>query len=250
MATTPTLFNQNTAAPPVPGSTMNRYKTQQVSRNYQVRLEVRGDQQLLKTGGKIFPIIANLPERYNMDFSSSWSSPFARSDISSVAGSLAGQKYGAAAQAITGGALNVLGISSRLKSQSIQVWDSTSPMTFSTQMIFNAQTDSMSEVKERHRALLKLCAPSEGPGGVLFQPGPTVAGAVRDAISFSENSRQIDMYIGNYLKLENVVINSVSSDVSTLCTADGIPLNMTINISVSSFFSSFTSEDIDKMFLP
>jgi len=229
-----------------------RVKTYQsdmgVSQAYQVRLEVRGDKQLLATGGRIFPIIASLPERYNIEFSSSWSSPFAKSDMSSLAGAIGGSKYGAMAAAIANGALNVAGISTRLKSQSVQVWDSTSSMSFSIQMIFNALSNSATDVRDKHRALLKLCAPSENAVGVLTQPGPTIASATSAALGFSGDSRKISLYIGRYIVLDNVIITGVSSDVSTLCDINGIPINMTINLQVQSFFSCFTSEDIDKMF--
>lgn len=237
--------SQNTAV--APGATASKYSTPSANPHYQVRLEVRGDQSLMKSGGNIFPIVAYLPERYNIDFSSQWSSPFSRTDIASAVGAAAG-KYGGVAQAITQGALNVAGISTKLKAQSVQVWDSTSPMTFSIQMVFNAEENAATDVRDKHRALLKLCAPSEGTMGVLSQPGPTIASSVGGAIGISGDSRQIDLYVGSYLRLQNVIVTNVSSDVSTLCDSSGIPINMTIGLTVESFFSCFTSEDIDKMF--
>lgn len=240
-----------TAIPPS-AEASQRYRSgtsTEVSEAYQVRLDVRGgDKQLLSSGGRIFPIVANLPERYNIDFSSSWSAPFSKSDISSVVGAVGGAKFGALGAAVAAGALNVAGISSRLKSQSVQVWDSTSPMAFSIQMVFNAISNSSVDVRDKHRALLKLCAPSESAIGVLTQPGPTVAGAVGSSLGLSEDSRKITLYIGKYLVLDNVIVTGVSSDVSTLCDINGIPINMTIGLQVQSFFSCFTSEDIDKMF--
>ena len=241
----PVISQQGTASRPADSPNGHR-DSGKIAQIYQIRLEVRGDKQLLSSGKNIFPIVANLPERYSIDFSSSWSSPFAKSDLSSLAG-LAG---GAAGEAIAAGALAVAGISSKLKSQSVQVWDSTSPMSFSVQMIFNAETNSEADVRDKHRALLKLCAPSEGPGGVLFQPGPTIAGKVGDMLRTSDTSRNITLFLGRYIMLDNVIIKGVSSDVSTLCDIKGIPINMTINLQVESFYSSFTSEDIDKMFSP
>jgi len=238
--------SQNTAV--VPGAASTKYSTPSANPHYQVRLEVRGgDQALTRTGGKIFPIIAFLPERYNIDFSSQWSSPFSRTDIASAVGAAAG-KFGGIAQAITQGAFNIAGISTKLKAQSVQVWDSTSPMAFSIQMVFNAEENAATDVRDKHRALLKLCAPSEGTAGILTQPGPTIASATGSAIGISGDSRQIDLYIGSYLRLQNVIVTNVSSDISTLCDASGIPINMTIGLTVESFFSCFTSEDIDKMF--
>lgn len=237
--------SQNTAV--VPGAASTKYSTPVANPHYQVRLEVRGDQALTKTGGKIFPIVAYLPERYNIDFSSQWSSPFGRNDLASAAAAASG-KYGGMASMITQGALNIAGISTKLKAQSMQVWDSTSPMTFSIQMVFNADENAASDVRDKHRALLKLCAPSQNGLGVLTQPGPTVASVSGAALGIAENSRQIDLYIGNYLKLQNVIVTNVSSDMSTLCDSAGIPINMTIGLTVESFFSCFTSEDIDKMF--
>jgi hypothetical protein len=63
-------------------------------------------------------------------------------------------------------------------------------------------------------------------------------------------SRQINLRVGKYLYLRNVVITSVSSDVDSLFDVNGIPIAMTIAVEICSFYSCFTAEDIDLMFTP
>jgi hypothetical protein len=57
------------------------------------------------------------------------------------------------------------------------------------------------------------------------------------------------MEIGDYLLLNSVVIKGVSADMTSLCDAQGIPIGMTVNVDVESFFSCYTVQDIDAMFM-
>lgn len=208
---------------------------------YQIVLDVRNDQSVDSSGRRIFPLVGNLSEQFNLEFSSSWDSPFARTGINDLLGRVSGLDSESIA-----GALGAVGMSNKIKHQTAQVWQESSPLSFNVEMIFRAQKDSLREVKDRHRALLKLAAPSElanTGGAVLRAPGPTLSGKLIDP-----NSRQITLYIGRYLKVENVVIKSVSSDVECLFDKDGIPQAMTIALAVESYYSSFSTNDIDKMF--
>lgn len=208
--------------------------------NYQVVLDVEGDPALAKDSA--FPIVSNLPERYHIEFSASWSSPFSKNYLGDAADAIGGPMAGAALDI----ASKATGISTKLKSQSVQVWEQSSPLAFSIDLIFVAKTNTIKDVRDKHRALLKLAAPSEmgeGKGQVLVQPGPVIVNT-----SIGANTRKISMSIGNYLYLDNVVVNSVSSDVSTLCDEQGIPMHMVINVGVSSFYACFTTQDIDRAF--
>lgn len=214
---------------------------------YQVVLDVRGDQTLTSDGNsKIFPIVAALPERYNLNFSSDWSSPFSNTTAADFAGKVAGG--GAVGEAVKFGTnmlSKAVGVSTKLKSQSVQVWDGSSAFAMSLDLIFHAKTNTETDVRDKHLALLKLTAPSEtGPGGqVLVQPGPIIADQV-----WNEKSRKISLQLGTYLYFDNVVIRNVGSDVETLCDEKGIPIGMTINIEVTTLYASFTAQDIERAF--
>lgn len=207
--------------------------------HYMVQLNVTGDSKIAQLNPGVFPLRANLPERWHLNFSSQWQSPFAKNYLSEAAGKIGGDK----AQGVVDATSAVAGIPTRLKSQSVQVWESSSPMSFNLDLTFNAREDSDLEIRKRHKALLQLAAPSQ-KGEMLIQPGPIIA----DKVINKDNSRNISLQIGKYIFLDNVVITSVSSDVVTLCDVRGIPISMTINIEVQSFYSCFTVEDIEAMF--
>lgn len=241
-----TVTNQGTAAVPSDNSLEHTRKFD-VSRNYQVELSVRGDITKDSTGRNIFPIVASLPERYHIEFSSNWSTPFSRSG---VADAIASKTRGIVSADMVQQAFGAAGISDRLRMQSANIWESSSPMQFNVDFVFAAIDNSLTEIKDRHRALLKLSAPSQAGdgvalGNVLFAPGPTLAG---NTFKTGPGYRMITLRLGNYITIENVVINSVSSDITTICDEDGTPLYATINVGIMSFFSCFTTQDIDKMF--
>lgn len=219
------------------------------NRDYRVVIDVTGDEALLQPPGgaarKIFPIEANLPERFHIELTSQWAMPFNNATAGSAAGGIAGALgvpgsgfIGAAADA----ALGAAGIGSKAKSMGYQTWESTSPLQFNLDLVFYANENTEREIRERHLALLKLCAPSTAMGGeVLIAPGPRL-------IDGGRAGRSITLYIGRYLQIENVIINSVGSDVVTMMDENGIPVAMTINIGVTTWNAFISGEELDKMF--
>ncbi len=215
-----------------------------VNDRYLVTLDVQGNESLDTSGRRIFPIVANLPERFNMQFASQWDSPFARTSLSDAASAAT---KGAVSSETIAGVAGAFGIGRLNKYQTAQVWQSSSAMSFEIEMVFRAINNSATDVRDKHIALLKLAAPSLIAGGLLHAPGPTLAGKTSSSIDVG-NSREITLTLGRYLKLRDVVITSVSSDVTCLFDADGIPQAMTIALGVQSFFACFTTDDIDGMF--
>lgn len=206
--------------------------------NYQIQLHVTNDTTLDSEGRRIFPIVAFLPEKFNIQFSSQYNTPFARS-LSDIIAKVGGEVAGA----LSATAAAAAGIGTKLKSTTIQMWEESSPLTFSVDFVFQAITNTIADVQDKHRALLKLCAPSLGPDGqTLHSPGPTV---------FSEvmNGRTITLQIGSYLRMSPVIVKSVSSDVDTILDKNGIPMSMSVNVQIESLYSCFTTQDIDQMFL-
>lgn len=239
MPSGPLFTNVGTATPPAAADTKSLTG---VIPHYQVRIEVAGSESLDSKGKKIFPIIANLPERFNMEFTSQWDTPFARTSAGDVAAAKSGGKISAD---LLNSGLGATGLGKTLKSQSYQVWQESSPMMFNLELIFRAVTNSESDVREKHIALLKLAAPSTILGQGLRAPGPSIRNQILD----SSTSRSITLYIGKYLRMKNVVVKSVSSDVTCLFDIQGIPQAMSIGIGVESFNSCFTTEDIDDLFM-
>lgn len=222
------------------------------NRSYQIVIDVQGDEALLKPVGgaqrKIFPISANLPERFHMEMSSNWTMPFEGMTAGSAAGSAA-QFLGAGAASQTIGnavdtGLGAAGIGQKLKSQMLQVWESSSPLEMNFDLIFYAHSNTETEIKQRHLALLKLCAPSSLVGSeVLEAPGPKVIEGAT-----SNSGRQINVFVGNYIQLTNVIVRSVGSDIVSLFDDNGLPIGMSINISVCTWNACVTGEDLDNMF--
>lgn len=247
--------NVGTAQRPSATSAMQAFdNTYQIAPQYQIVLDVRGDQTLVSdgSGAKVFPIIAALPENYNLSLSADWDSPFQNMSATDVIskGVFGDSKFkGMSLQSIASGGANLLGkamgVSSHLKAQSLKVWNGSSGVRFNFNMVFHAQTNAKTDIRDKHIALLKLVAPTEtGPGGqILTQPGPVLVDSL-----WNEKSRKISLQLGTYLFFDNVIIHSVGADMETLCDADGTPIAMTVALDIETFYSSFSTQDIDRAF--
>lgn len=211
------------------------------NRRYKVLIDVRGEEAATlgagPNGSRIFPMEANLPERFHMEMSAQWGMPFAQASLPEA---IAGNGIGGAV--LNAGAA-AAGVGTKAKSQFVQAWDQTSPLQFSLDLIFYAQESTEREIKQRQLALLKLVAPSS-KGEMLIAPGPRLLGEGL----LNVEGRQIDIYIGSYLKLQNVIITNVGTDVVTLMDNNGIPIAMTINLGFQTWNACVTTEDLDAMF--
>lgn len=229
------LSNIGIALPPAASS-------KPVDRKYKVMLEVKGFGKTKRGGPEDFVIIANLPEQFHMEFASQWRKPFEKYSAGELANT-----FRPGAGDIVNDAIGASGFVPKLKEQSYQIWDNGSPFQANLELLFYANESTEREVREKHVALLKLAAPSElissAAGTVLRAPGPTIVGQTIDA-----NSRRINLYIGEYLTVRNVIVTNVSSDIYCLFDNKGIPIGMAIGISVESFNSCFTADDIDDAF--
>lgn len=234
----PELSNANTAVRPVVQVQRNAYaKLNGIQPQYQIVIDVQGDEALLQ-GTSVFPIIASLPERYSLNLSSQWDAPFANKSIGEAFGAFGAP---AAASAVIDQGLTTIGIGTRNKYQLAQVWQSSSPVNFNLDLVFNAITNTHTDVRNKHISLLKLIVPSDIGAGVLQAPGPNL-------VASNLQGRLITLYLGTYLKIENVIVKNVGSDIQTICGEDGIPHSMTINVEFESFFAGTTTQDLDKMF--
>jgi hypothetical protein len=216
------------------------------NRKYKVLIDVRTDENINNAGAgggnSIFPLEANLPERFHMELQSSWSMPFAQAGVGELANTLGGGM----AQTVVEGAAAAAGVGTKFKGQHVQTWTDTSPLDINLDLIFYAQQSTDREIKQRQLALLKLCAPSTKAGGqVLIAPGPRLLGK---SIADGVEGRRIDVYIGTYLTLRNCIIKSVGTDIVTLMDRNGNPIGMSLNIGISTWNAAITTEDLDEMF--
>jgi hypothetical protein len=229
------VVNQGTALPPNNAGYTSLAGT---PNDYLIRLVVVGDDTLSKDGSKV-TFEANMPERYHIGMTSNWSSPFASKDAATALGGSKG--------AIVEAGLNAAGATSKNKASSIQIWESSSGISMNVDLIFMAIKNTAQDVREKHRMLMKLAAPSEMMGGVMLrQPGPSAADAALGF--FGKTSRKISLHMGRNLYLDNVIIKGVSADMTSLCDINGHPVSMTINVDIETFYTCFTVQDIDKMF--
>ena len=233
-----------------------------VDPKYQLRLDV-DNTSMKDMGFEVFPIIVPLPERFTMAIDSQWSLPFSETSVGDMLG---GKTFGEKAATTTSagragvvmksaGALNnvmnAAGMGTKNLYQFMQVWDSTSPISFSFDFIFNAKTNAVEDIKKKHLALLKLAAPSDiGGTGMLSSPGPSIPTGFMNEISKgnSQAGRQLTLTIGEYLVIENVIVKSVSSDIQCLMGEEGIPMWLTVSVTFETFVSGCTTQMLDQWF--
>jgi hypothetical protein len=257
----PIIFdNVGTAVPP---DSSHSATDSSIDPAYQMSLHVTGDDTLDAAGRRIYPIIANLPERFNLGLSSNWSQPFERHNMvdnalqgAGATGGLvgaAGGKYAAAGRLVQAAAsspkvkealnfgLQTAGIGSKLRSQSASVWDGSSGLEFTIDMHFHSHSNTMADVQDKQRAMMKLIAPTLF-GEILSTPGPTLIGNLL-------GGRNIILTLGKFIRIENVIITNVSSDISCLMDENDLPIAMVVSVGIRSFYSCFTADDVDNMFL-
>lgn len=199
----------------------------------------------LTARGKLnLEVSSPMPERFTLAMSAQWDSPFARSSANAVAGAL---------KAATGGRVNIdgsglintasaLGAPSRTKVESMQVWQESSPFTISLPLVLYAIDSPQSEITEKVKKLLQLCAPFES-GQLLTPPGPSATTS-----NSSGGGTNVTVRIGNILTMEKCVVKSVNGDIDALLHSSGHPMRAEVNVEVESFFSSFSVQDIDAIF--
>ncbi len=189
----------------------------------------------------VFPLRANLPERFHLQMSSDWSAPFAETSLADLAGQGIDKVTGrSGSSAVLNGLSQLTGTSTRIQDQFIQVWQSSSALSFNVDLVFYAQESTEKEIRQRHLAMLKLVAPTS-VSGVLSGPGPKIVGGLT-------SGRKISVNIGQYLYFDSVIVRDVSTDVVTLMDENGIPIGMTFNVAFETWNSCVTTDDLDKIF--
>jgi hypothetical protein len=202
---------------------------------YIVTLTVSGD------GGEAFKVSTSLDETLAIGLSSQWSAPFENVMQEAAAG--AAEKSGMGGR-VTGGAsagMQALGLKAKYRDTSFQTWQSSDPVRFTIPFTLVAVKSAKADIKDKVVNLLKLVAPTQF-GPILKAPGPVM-------LELVSSGRNITLEIGNFLKLEKCVVNDVQVQFDNVIGEEGIPLRAKVNVDISSWYTCFTTQDIDALFL-
>ena len=189
--------------------------------------------------GDAFAVSTALEETFSLSLSSEWITPFAKSNmenLSSIMGEGKADLVNKLAQAV--------GLNARSKAQTVQVWDNSSAISFTIPFTLIAYTDAEKEVRDVVKNLLKLEAPSV-KGLMLQAPGPTLASEAADSFS---GGRDITLQIGSFLTLRHCIIKNVDAQFESKLNANGTPISAKVTVTIESFFTCFTTADIDDLF--
>ena len=234
------MSNRGTASPPSTNQFSERWG---VDPGYIVTLTVTGDDTV---GDGYFSVSTSLDESFGISLGSQWDAPYANvmsdaMDAAQSKGGRAGAAIGVARQ--IGGAA---GLSGRNPATTAQVWQSSDPIAFSIPFTFIAQSDAKKEVQDKVVNLLKLTAPSE-KGMILQAPGPTIMGQLSQKSDLK--GRRIVLRVGKFMELDNCIVERVDVQFDSIIGEQGIPHKAKVTVDIKSFFTCFTVQDIDKLFV-
>ena len=157
----------------------------------------------------------------------------------------AGAKLGAGGQLLQGAGM-ITGYTSMNKLLTGLMWGGASYLEMQLSLEFFAKSDPMTEVWLPTYFLIALAAPVEynvGLPSMLRAPGPTLVGtATAGGIAGGDRTT---ITIGSYLRLQNVVINNVTTTVLSRLHKSGLPVATQVDLSFKSFFVA-TRNDLAK----
>lgn len=130
----------------------------------------------------------------------------------------------------------------QFKQLGFQTWTGTKPMETSFTVNLHMKTDAKKDVLEPALALARLCLPTEGSGGALIAPGPSILSALEGSESSDDSlevGRVLHCYLGNYV-LRNVIVKRAQPTFSKYIDDNGFPISAKIDLSVLTIFSATT----------
>lgn len=149
-----------------------------------------------------------------------------------------------------------------------KVWTGSDPLKFSLPLRFVAQRSSSEEIIQPIKQLMKMSLPRNPNGGAwLIPPGPgigqdivqgirgieTRAGTVgsladryigRGWGSGATSGDNITLYIGSYLRIPRIYIESVTATFKGLLNKDGQPMESSCRVNCATLYAP-TADDID-----
>ena len=241
------ISNRNSAQAP----NSSPHPTDALPEQYLVILTVTGDNTVGEGG--YFSVSTSLDESFGLSLGSQWEAPYAnvmQEGLDAGQQKLLGSdnKNARRAGSAVGAGRHVgsaLGLAGRNVSTTAQVWQSSDPISFSIPFTFVAHRDAKKEVQDKVVNLLKLTAPSEF-GPILKAPGPTILGQITNK---QLDGRRIVLSIGKFIQLDNCIIERVDVQFDSIMGEQGIPHKAKVTVDIKSFFTCFTVQDIDKLFV-
>ena len=158
-------------------------------------------------------------------------------------------------------------IEAKFKEQSLQIWENTSPLSFSITIALYMLNKSETQVMTPTRELMKLVVPLETDNGLLLPPGPSASFAlskklekeysekkdgfnpeekqsISETISGLSTFETYQIQIGNYLFLDSVVITRAEPILSNNSDDQGKPIWAKIRLDVQTTHAC-TKQTID-----
>jgi hypothetical protein len=185
-------------------------------------------------------IFASLPEHFSFHLSADWQPLLNNPSLSGLLGG-AFKEIGAAAAIGKQG----LGVADYTASSTMQVWNSTSPLDLSFPFVFNAITNSQTEVMDQIQSLCSLISPSTVDGGFIRVPGPIIY----NLVLHPERGYKVSLRIGNALFFPNVIVTGVSPMFDVMCDASGNFISAQVDVAMRTS-QILTKDDIKGIFNP
>lgn len=231
------------------GGTYGRY-VNDVHDFHKVRISIQSEDQSMNG----INILAHTPAEVSLALVSNWDERRGNlGDMASAVGgdmrrlgmNKAGAMVGAGGQLLQGAGM-VTGYTSMNKLLTGLMWGGASYLDMQLSLEFYAKSDPMTEVWLPTYFLMALAAPVEynvGFPSMLRAPGPTLVGtATAGGIAGGDRTT---ITIGSYLRLQNVVINNVTTTVLSRLHRSGLPVATKVDLSFKSFFVA-TRNDLAK----
>lgn len=210
-------------------------------------------------------ITAFLPEEFQFDLTSDWDPSFSEgvSDSNKV-----------------NMALQLMGTKPATQAMTTQMWKGSSNMEIVLALEFIAETDTIMDVRKPIMDLVALALPTTlgGEYGLFRSPGPTydINKIIEMGIQAKNQSQQesqqlegddtkgasqsyqenkidtimknkISLHIGNFIRLNNVVITNIGQAYKTLIHPSGIPIRATVSVTFRTVMVP-TATDIRRAF--
>jgi len=141
------------------------------------------------------------------------------------------------------------------KAQGVNIWESTSPLSFSITIALYMENSGKEQVMDPTRELMKLVVPDE-QGGFLLPPGPSAIKAFGDALAGMTNGKSgpssaipdyttYKIVIGNYLYLDDIIITRAEPIISSDTDTEQNPIWSKVRLDIQTT-TTCTKQMIDK----
>lgn len=130
----------------------------------------------------------------------------------------------------------------QFKQLGFQTWTGTRPMETSFTVNLHMKTDAKKDVVEPALAIARLCLPTEGSGGSLIAPGPSILTALEGSARSEESlemGKILHCYLGSYV-LRNVIVKRAQPTFSKYIDDNGFPISAKVEVNVLTIFSATT----------